>query len=226
MNNTTENKPNHNLSDKPTMPDNVTVPAADEDIASLRRQMHELKATLDSQRIFSDKMLRDIMARRNRDNERFVKAEKYFVLPFCALLFLFIKYSLNVSWLFYIATMIFILGDLILDIFINNVHGEDFARESLVSLRSRLVRQQRLRRKQMIYCIPFLTVWCLWFLYELVRGQGMMFAKGGWLAWAVWGFCIACGFALGLAVAFAIYRKMQRNDADSVSEIDSMNNLE
>lgn len=158
MNNTTENKPNPNISDRPSMPANSPATVNDDEIDSLRRQMHELKATLDSQRIFSDKMLRDIMARRNRDNERFVKAEKYFVLPFCALLFLFIKNSLNVSWLFYIATMIFILGDLILDIFINNVHGEDFARESLVSLRSRLVRQQRLRRKHMIYCIPFLTI--------------------------------------------------------------------
>lgn len=222
MNNTTENKPNPNFSDRPSMPANSPATVNDDEIDSLRRQMYELKSTLDSQRIFSDKMLRDIMARRNRDNERFVKAEKYFVLPFFALLFLFIKYTLNVSWLFYIATMIFILADLILDIFINNVHGEDFARESLVSLRSRLVRQQRLRRKQMIYSIPFITVWCLWFLYELVCGQGMMFAEGGWLAWAVWGFCIACGFALGLAVAFAIYRKMQRNDADSVSEIDSI----
>ena len=193
-----------------------------DEIEDLRKQMNMLKSSLDSQRIFTDKCLRHVMAERTRSNQQIINIEKYLILPFCALVFLLIKFFVGTSWLFFTATMVMVCIDMILDIKINNVHSADFSNQSLKSLRTRLAQQQRLRRKQMIFSIPLLVLWALWMLFEIAAGTADTINDSIF----IFSIGIIPGLIIGLIVAYIIYRKMQKNDSCTISDIDSLDNFE
>lgn len=191
-------------------------------IERMRREMKELKESLSSQKIYTDTAMRRVMMKKSSWIKNLLNIEAVIVLPFCAVMFLGIKEFVGTSWLFYIMSMIFFVIDVIWDFRINRLKPGKFMTLPLVELEEKIVRQQTMRRTQMLVEVPLTVLWMVWFTWELMtHSTGMYSHMPGWM----WIPIVAIGSPLGFLAAYLIYSKMQNIDRSIIAEIRELKNI-
>lgn len=190
-------------------------------LEEMRKEMKELQTTLQQQKIFTEKSLRQAMGHRSSWITRFVMIE-VIGLPFLILLFLGMKEFVGLSWGFVIASILFVTVDAVWDAIINRLRVDDYISLSLIELQHRLIRQRKMRRIQMLIEVPLVVVWALWFVYDLhTHGAGLFEGVSIWVPLIT----TALLFCVALAICFRIYNKMQNTDSHMLAEIDELNRM-
>lgn len=196
---------------------NATIDSTE--LAQMRIEIKTLQDNLKQQKIFSDRMMRRVMARRVSWIDRLVKLEIFLVLPLVFILFLFIKFFMGLSWLFIIVTMIFMTADVILDILINRLPPDAFSSLSLLELKEKLIKRKRLRRLQTIAGLPLTVVWAAWFASDLISNSIGIFEDIPPLVTVV---LISFLLVIGIIAVILLYRKMQDADTTALAEIEDL----
>ena len=196
---------------------NVTIDSTE--LAQMRIEIKTLQHNLNQQKIFSDRLMRRVMARRVSWIDRLVKLEIFLVLPLAFLSFLFIKCFMGLSWLFIIVTMIFMTADVILDIFINRLPPDAFSSLSLLELKEKLIKRKRMRRLQTIIGLPLTVVWAIWFAFDLISNSIGIFED---IPPFVTVSLISFLLVIGIIIAVLLYRKMQATDTTALAEIEEL----
>lgn len=190
-------------------------------LEEMRKEMKELQATLQQQKIFTEKSLRQAMGHRSSWITRFVIVE-VIGLPFLILLFLGMKEFVGLSWGFVIASILFVTVDVVWDAIINRLRVGDYISLSLIDLQHRLIRQRNMRRIQLLIEVPLVVIWVVWFVYD-IHNHGV----GAFEGVSIWVPLITTALLLcvGLALCFKIYNKMQTTDSHVLAEINELNRM-
>lgn len=185
----------------------------------MRQDMAKLRHSLQEQKIFSDKMMRHVMAERSSWINRFVKAEFLLMIPILILGLLFIMRYMGASWTCVIFTILFCSADAVWDAIINRLNTTDFTTLSLVKLKERLLKQRKMRRNQMMIEVPLVILWAGWFAYDLISNAKGMYQDFPALLLVI---MIGVLLVIGIVIVFNIYRKMQATDSESLAEIERL----
>lgn len=189
---------------------------ANAELDIMKEQMRELKRIVDSKDLVNHKLMRQVISYKAQWIRRFNKFQIFGLLPFIYLVFLFLVWRLNISWLFYWATVVMTTVSVVFDVYINRLSDNDYTNMPLLDLMDALVKRQKLRRIQIAVGIPVVALWCSWYIMELgaadIYGsnfEGMLIG-------------IILGGIVGGLIGYCVVNKAQRTDADAVRDIRKM----
>lgn len=191
-------------------------PGPDE-LLQLREGLNALVEKLSTQRIISEKLLRQVMAGDGSWNNRFFKFEIFLMIPFCVLLFVAAGYFLGVSWFFVGFTCVMFVIDAIWDSQIIRLPRSAYATMPLVELQKKVLSQIRGRKIQLIVEMPLLFLWTMWFAYELVVRDNIFSDLPFWLMFIP----TLLGFGAGALVVVKIYKKLDENSRSVLERLES-----
>lgn len=184
-----------------------------DELEAMRRQMGELRATLDLQEIVNERLMRKVMAGKGGYIRRMRNVQLFIVLPFIVLMFLVQKYQLGTSWALYVATVLMSAVSVAFETYINRMSESDYSEMPLLELIKALQRRRKQRRLQVSIGLPIVALWLVWYSIELTGITGDYF------------FVVSAviGGVVGGWIGIAIMRRMQRIDADAIDDIQELN---
>lgn len=184
-----------------------------DELEAMRRQMGELRATLDRQEIVNERLMRKVMAGKGGYIRRMRNVQLFIVLPFIVLMFLVQKYQLGTSWALYVATVLMSAVSVAFETYINRMSESDYSEMPLLELIKALQRRRKQRRLQVSIGLPIVALWLVWYSIELTGITGDYF------------FVVSAviGGVVGGWIGIAIMRRMQRIDADAIDDIQELN---
>lgn len=184
-----------------------------DELEAMRRQMGELRATLDRQEIVNERLMRKVMAGKGGYIRRMRNVQLFIVLPFIVLMFLVQKYQLGTSWALYVATVLMSAVSVAFETYINRMSESDYSEMPLLELIKALQRRRKQRRLQVSIGLPIVALWLVWYSIELTGITGDHF------------FVVSAviGGVFGGWIGIAIMRRMQRIDADAIGDIQELN---
>ncbi len=184
-----------------------------DELEAMRRQMGELRATLDRQEIVNERLMRKVMAGKGGYIRRMRNVQLFIVLPFIVLMFLVQKYQLGTSWALYVATVLMSAVSVAFETYINRMSESDYSEMPLLELIKALQRRRKQRRLQVSIGLPIVALWLVWYSIELTGITGDYF------------FVVSAviGGIVGGWIGISIMRRMQRIDADAIDDIQELN---
>lgn len=194
----------------------ISLLSGDEQIETMRREIAELKSSLEKQKIFGDTAVRRLMQKGNSWNVGMVKIEKYVLFPLLVLIYLGIKFFPGTSWIFFGVTVAMFAIDIVWDVMINRVKQSDYTDLPLLDLEEKLLKRRRDRKMQMVIELPLIVVWIAWFCYELISHSSAVFNGFPAIGWVI---AMTASGILGICVAIVIYSKQQNIDTEAINRI-------
>lgn len=184
-----------------------------DELEAMRRQMGELRATLDRQEIVNERLMRKVMAGKSGYIRRMRNMQLFLVLPFIVIIFLVQKYQLGTSWALYVATVLMSAVSVAFETYVNRMSESDYSEMPLLELIKALKRRRKQRRLQVYVGLPIATLWLIWYSWEL---SGI---KGDY----PFAISVLIGGIAGGWIGISIMRRMQRIDADAIDDIQELN---
>ncbi len=183
------------------------------ELEDMRRQMAELKTTLDKQTIINDRMLRRVM----RSNSSWIRRRYILCMAACVLLvpycYFFMIHLFNFSMYLWIFTSIFMLTAAIYTYYNMRALNRNFMSEdNLVEAGREIARAMKMDADWLKIGIPFLIIWIFWMSMEAMpRPDFTPFIIS-----------VGTGGSIGAIVGLATHRKIQRKYRDIVEQIESI----
>ena len=179
------------------------------DLDMMRAQMHELKQDINRHNMVNEKLMRQVMAYKSAWIRQYRSFELFCLLPFIYISFIFIKFYIGTSWLFYASTVIICTVSVLADIYIVRLNHNDYASMPLTELMLSLEKRRRQRRLQMLIAAPVGLLWIAWYIFEC---HGYEYFEGIWIGALI-------GGLIGGAIGMKINKRAQRTDAEAINEI-------
>ena len=133
-------------------------------------------------------------------------------------LYILMKYEDGFSWAFTIFTIIFLMGFVTIDYFINRMDITHMGDDMMETAR-KLTQMKKNRSLSQRIGIGVSLAWLAWFCYEFYMTH--LEALGNRTALAAIIFMFVIGGVVGLASSYYVYRKMQRANDEMIDQINT-----
>ena len=184
----------------------------------IRQQMSAFKQQLEQQEIVNDRLLTESMKKKMSWIKKFVMAE-IIVLPLIMLVLIGAKCLFDLTWWSVGAMAIMCAFDVWWDYRINVqcMKDTDYNRDNLVYTTQKLLDMKQRRGVQMGISLPMLiaVIACIGFDFS----GGSKADDTDYVATMIGG---GVGGAIGIIIAYFIYRKMQRTNDELIKQIEEM----
>lgn len=186
----------------------------------MRSQMASFKKQLEQQEIINSRIMSESMKKKFSWIKKIIIGEIILIPIFLYLAFA-AKYYFNLSWWSVVTFVILLLCDIWCDYDINMraIKDSDYSRDNLIDTIEKLVKMKQRRAKQTAIMLTATIVMSIWLLIEIGfhliatnadTGMWFRFYGGG------------TGAFIGVAVAWWIYRKMQKTNDEMIKQIEEI----
>ena len=186
----------------------------------MRSQMASFKKQLEQQEIINSRIMSESMKKKFSWIKKIIIGEIILIPIFLYLAFA-AKYYFNLSWWSVVTFVILLLCDIWCDYDINMraIKDSDYSRDNLIDTIEKLVKMKQHRAKQTAIMLTATIVMSIWLLIEIGfhliainadTGMWFRFYGGG------------TGAFIGVAVAWWIYRKMQKTNDEMIKQIEEI----
>lgn len=186
----------------------------------MRSQMASFKKQLEQQEIINSRIMSESMKKKFSWIKKIIIGEIILIPIFLYLVFA-AKYYFNLSWWSVVTFVILLLCDIWCDYDINMraIKDSDYSRDDLIDTIEKLVKMKQRRAKQTAIMLTATIVMSIWLLIEIGfhliainadTGMWFRFYGGG------------TGAFIGVAVAWWIYRKMQKTNDEMIKQIEEI----
>lgn len=186
----------------------------------MRSQMASFKKQLEQQEIINSRIMSESMKKKFSWIKKIIIGEIILIPIFLYLVFA-AKYYFNLSWWSVVTFVILLLCDIWCDYDINMraIKDSDYSRANLIDTIEKLVKMKQRRAKQTAIMLTATIVMSIWLLIEIGfhliainadTGMWFRFYGGG------------TGAFIGVAVAWWIYRKMQKTNDEMIKQIEEI----
>lgn len=186
----------------------------------MRSQMASFKKQLEQQEIINSRIMSESMKKKFSWIKKIIIGEIILIPIFLYLVFA-AKYYFNLSWWSVVTFAILLLCDIWCDYDINMraIKDSDYSRDNLIDTIEKLVKMKQRRDKQTAIMLTATIVMIIWLLIEIGfhliainadTGMWFRFYGGG------------TGAFIGVAVAWWIYRKMQKTNDEMIKQIEEI----
>ena len=186
----------------------------------MRSQMATFKKQLEQQEIINSRIMAESMKKKFSWIKRMIIGE-IILTPILLYLVFAAKYYFDLSWWSVGTFAILLLCDIWCDYDINMraIKDSDYSRDNLIDTIEKLVKMKQRRAKQTAIMLTATIVMSIWLLIEIGflliainadTGMWFRFYGGG------------TGAFIGVAVAWWIYRKMQKTNDEMIKQIEEI----
>ena len=186
----------------------------------MRSQMASFKKQLEQQEIINSRIMAESMKKKFSWIKRMIIGE-IILTPILLYLVFAAKYYFDLSWWSVGTFAILLLCDIWCDYDINMraIKDSDYSRDNLIDTIEKLVKMKQRRAKQTAIMLTATIVMSIWLLIEIGfhliainadTGMCFRFYGGG------------TGAFIGVAVAWWIYRKMQKTNDEMIKQIEEI----
>lgn len=186
----------------------------------MRSQMASFKKQLEQQEIINSRIMSESMKKKFSWIKKIIIGEIILIPIFLYLVFA-AKYYFNLSWWSVVTFVILLLCDIWCDYDINMraIKDSDYSRDNLIDTIEKLVKMKQRRAKQTAIMLTATIVMSIWLLIEIGfhliainadTGMWFRFYGGG------------TGAFIGVAIAWWIYRKMQKTNDEMIKQIEEI----
>lgn len=183
------------------------------ELDDLRQQINDLKHKVDQQgRLNEDLVKKAIQSKMRGVHSTILKLAilAIAVIPF----YIMMKYEVGLSWPLIIFTIVFLLGSVTADYFINRIDVSHMG-DDMVATANKLVKMKKNRVIGQRIGIGVAIIWLAWFCYEYFKLNSIY---GEAVAWgSLTG--IFVGAAIGGLIGLRIFNKMQRTNDEMIEQI-------
>lgn len=191
------------------------------ELEEMRQQLGILKEKIDGQKVINDKLIRQSMLNKMSFMKKYTWVS-FFALAYIYVGFFFLREQFNMSWLFYIATVIIMTVDVLFDAYINRFSKDQFLNNDLIATSKRMVRMKKLRKRSLLIGIIGMSIWSPWLFTELYYGASS--SKGLVSPDYMWGTIVGglVGLLAGACIGIWIYLRMQSINSDIIQQIEEL----
>lgn len=189
-----------------------------DELEIMRRQLAEMKTSLDSQQIVTHDLMRRVMRGRASWLNTFFTGE-VIALPITVIMIGAICAGFGVSMWITAVYAVMAAVDVAVDYRTMRIPPRVIGNYSVVELRRFLIRQKRERRIQLWISGPLCVLWVLWLVLSLISrttfdigGDPVEVSRIGGVIGGV------IGAVAGIIVVIVIYRKQQRTNDDLIDD--------
>lgn len=190
-------------------------------IEELRRQYNLLQQKVESQQIVNDRLLRESMKRKQSWSKNYVYSEILFCIPaflICGLSL--VEHDVVSIWPI-VAVLPLMVADMVLDYRFNVFKRDAFQQKNLMGLARKMIKYKEWSGLQMRIFVPLILLWAVWMFIDII-GHSNGDVTFCW----VMTISIIIGLVAGLAFAFHVDRRIQRDRQEVIDQIMAMQNAE
>lgn len=186
----------------------------------MRSQMASFKKQLEQQEIINSRIMSESMKKKFSWIKKIIIGEIILIPIFLYLAFA-AKYNFNLSWWSVVTFVILLLCDVWCDYDINMraIKDSDYSRDNLIDTIEKLVKMKQRRAKQTAIMLTATIVMSIWLLIEI--GFHLIAINADTGMWFVF-YGGGTGAFIGVAVAWWIYRKMQKTNDEMIKQIEEV----
>lgn len=186
----------------------------------MRSQMASFKKQLEQQEIINSRIMSESMKKKFSWIKKMIIGEIILIPIFLYLAFA-AKYNFNLSWWSVVTFVILLLCDVWCDYDINMraIKDSDYSRDNLIDTIEKLVKMKQRRAKQTAIMLTATIVMSIWLLIEI--GFHLIAINADTGMWFVF-YGGGTGAFIGVAVAWWIYRKMQKTNDEMIKQIEEV----
>ena len=187
------------------------------ELDDLRQQINAIKEKVNEQGHLNEELVKKAIQKKMKGVHRtilWIAILAVAVIP----LYILMKYEDGFSWPFTIFTILFLLGFVTIDYFINRMDISHMGDDMMETAR-KLTQMKKNRSRSQRIGIGISIVWLAWFCYEFYMTH--IEELGNRTAMAAIIFLFLFGAIVGLASSYYLYRKMQRANDDMINQINS-----
>lgn len=191
------------------------------ELEEMRQQLGILKEKIDGQKLINDNLIRQSMLNKMSFMKKYTWVS-FFALAYIYVGFFFLREQFNMSWLFYIATVIIMTVNVLFDAYINRFSKNQFLNNDLIATSKRMVRMKKLRKRSLLIGIIGMSIWSPWLFTELYYGASS--SKGLVSPDYMWGTIVGglIGLLAGACIGIWIYLRMQSINSDIIQQIEEL----
>ena len=185
------------------------------ELEEMRRELQVLKDKVERKGVLNERLVKQSIKDKMNDIHRTLY--KLVVIVLLAIpLWIFIKYTQNLSWPLTIFTILMMVVSVGFDWFINRMDTDNVDKD-LKETANKLVEMKKRRTLQeKIACLVVLPVWAIWVGYEFYQNapdhqQGLIMLIS-----------MAIGLVIGGAIGLSIYFKWQRKNDEMIEQINDL----
>ena len=187
------------------------------ELDDLRQQINALKNKVDQEGHLNEELVKKAIQRKMKGVHRtllWLAILAVAVIP----LYILMKYEDGFSWAFTIFTILFLMGFVIVDYFINRMDISHMGDDMMETARKLTQMKKNRSRSQRIGIVASIA-WLIWFCYEFyVTHQEIL---GNRTALFAIFFIFGVGAVVGLASSYFLYRRMQRANDEMINQINT-----
>ena len=186
----------------------------------MRSQMASFKKQLEQQEIINSRIMSESMKKKFSWIKKMIIGEIILIPIFLYLAFA-AKYNFNLSWWSVVTFVILLLCDVWCDYDINMraIKDSDYSHDNLIDTIEKLVKMKQRRAKQTVIMLTATIVMSIWLLIEI--GFHLIAINADTGMWFVF-YGGGTGAFIGVAVAWWIYRKMQKTNDEMIKQIEKV----
>ena len=186
----------------------------------MRSQMASFKKQLEQQEIINSRIMSESMKKKFSWIKKMIIGEIILIPIFLYLAFA-AKYNIDVYWWSVVTFVILLLCDVWCDYDINMraIKDSDYSRDNLIDTIEKLVKMKQRRAKQTAIMLTATIVMSIWLLIEI--GFHLIAINADTGMWFVF-YGGGTGAFIGVAVAWWIYRKMQKTNDEMIKQIEEV----
>lgn len=187
------------------------------ELDDLRQQINAIKEKVNEQGHLNEELVKKAIQRKMKGVHRtlaWIAVLAVAVIP----LYILMKYEDGFSWPFTIFTIIFLLGFVVIDFFINRMDISHMGDDMMETAR-KLTQMKKNRSRSQRIGIGISIAWLGWFCYEFYMTHVDILGNRAALI-AIF-FMFGVGAIVGLASSYLLYRRMQRANDEMIHQINS-----
>ena len=188
------------------------------ELDDLRNQINDLKNKVDKQGRLNEDLVKKAIQSKMKGVHRMITMFGLMAVAVIPL-YLLMKFEDGFSWPFTIFTIIFLLGSVASDYFINRMNVSHMG-DDMVETARKLTQMKKNRKLSQKIGFSVAILWLAWFCYEFYLTHLEMMDTRTAITAITFMFCIAA--LVGALSGYLAYRKMQRANDEMIDQINEL----
>ena len=185
------------------------------ELDDLRSQINDLKNKVNQQGHLNEELVKKAIQSKMKGVHRTIIMFGLMAIAVIPL-YILMKFEDGFSWPFTIFTIIFLLGCVVMDYFVNRMDVSHMG-DDMVETARKLTLMKKNRKKSQTIGFGVAIVWLAWFCYEFYITHLEMMDSRYAITVVIFMFCIA--ITVGALSGYMVYRKMQRANDEMIDQI-------
>lgn len=199
-----------------------------QELEQMRSQMNALKQKLDTQEIVSDRLLRETFRQKMSFGQQRGKIALFVALPFTVILFTTAHYSMGMSWMLTIFTIVMVAVGAINEYRLTIMGARNLFDNNMLSATLQRAERNRQIKISVMIALPILTIWIAWIIAEILTNMVPIGidTSTGTLQDYRYGMIVglSIGAGIGVIIGFITYMRISRNSQNIIDQINDISN--